>query len=89
MQANFYGSGDSIAKGFPILWIVRGRNNVSKDFNRVLHGTDPLGAVQDGSGLNHEDFGNCFSSPSNSERLLCLLGALDDLVEFGLELRNG
>ncbi len=91
MRANFYWSGDSdsVAKGFPILWIVRGRNNVSGDLHRVLQRTDPLRAVHDGSGLKHEDFGDCLSSPSNSEGLLHLLGALDDLVEFSLELING
>jgi hypothetical protein len=91
MEANFYWSGDggSIAKGFLILWIVHRRNNVSVDFHRVLHGIYLLGAVHDRSGLNHEDIGDFLSTPSNSERLVRLLGVLDDLVQLGLELRNG
>jgi hypothetical protein len=83
------GDGGSIAKGFPIVGINRRRNNVAKDFNRAPHRTDQLGAIHDGSGLKHKDFGYCLSSPSNTERLLRLLGALDDSVQLGLELRNG
>ena len=81
--------GNSIAKSFPIVRIDRRRNNVAKDFNRAPHRTDQLGAVHYGNGLKHKDFGDCLSSPSDSERSLRLLGALDDFVELAFELGNG